>query len=487
MKRIPLPALHGLHTTLINSQYTNMVSYLKNCYMVTHADNNENCSYGSMIDNSKDSLDNLMIYKCELTYGSVNCRRCYLTFFSVDCEDSHNIYFSKNCVGCSNCFGCTNLRNKQYHIFNKPHTKEEYAKFLEENYPDSFTNLEKLQDQAFAHWSKFPRKYMHERHNSNVSGDYIYNSKNTFNSFIATDAEDCRYISFITPGGIKDAYDFTNYGTTSELLYETLQSGDQAARIFFSWWVVTNCQGIEYSMFCVGSQNIFGSIGLKKRQYCILNKQYSQEEFEKLRAQIIKDMNRNPYVDVSGNTYKYGEFFPIELSPFPYNDSFAQETLPLAKEDAVKRGYSWHGREARNYQISLKNDQVPGSIKDVQDSILNEIIGCQHQSTCNENCTEAFRIISQELDFLRKHNLPLPRLCPNCRHYQRIKQRNPLKLWHRKCGCAGAKSENKVYQNTADHMHHKKEEPCLNEFETTYAPERPEIVYCEQCYLREVV
>ena len=43
------------------------------------------------------------------------------------------------------------------------------------------------------------------------------------------------------------------------------------------------------------------------------------------------------------------------------------------------------------------------------------------------------------------------------------------------------------YRNTADHIHHKKEEPCPNEFETTYAPERPEIVYCEQCYLREVV
>ena len=106
---------------------------------------------------------------------------------------------------------------------------------------------------------------------------------------------------------------------------------------------------------------------------------------------------------------------------------------------------------------------------------------------CNEQGTEAYKIIPQELKFLRKMNLPLPRLCPNCRHCQRIKQRNPLKLWHRKCQCAGLTSENKVYQNTADHVHHKKDEHCPSEFETTYAPERPEIVYCEQCYLREVV
>ena len=116
-----------------------------------------------------------------------------------------------------------------------------------------------------------------------------------------------------------------------------------------------------------------------------------------------------------------------------------------------------------------------------------------------EQCTQAFRIIPQELDFLRKMNLPLPRLCPNCRHYQRIKQRNPLKLWHRRCQCSGLTSENKVYTNTASHPHHMELPPsvgtptakpvgaCPNEFETTYAPERPEIVYCEACYLREVV
>src|SRR3989338_7109764 len=120
-------------------------------------------------------------------------------------------------------------------------------------------------------------------------------------------------------------------------------------------------------------------------------------------------------------------------------------------------------------------------------SMLNEVIRCEHDQKCNEQCTQAFRIISSELEFYRQMNLPLPRLCPNCRHFQRIKQRNPLRLWHRKCKCAGEASENKVYQNTADHIHHSKTEHCQNEFETTYAPERPEIVYCEACYLREVV
>lgn len=139
------------------------------------------------------------------------------------------------------------------------------------------------------------------------------------------------------------------------------------------------------------------------------------------------------------------------------------------------------------------NDKIPDHIKDVPDSILNEIIECQHQQKCNEQCTTAFKIVPQELQFYRRLNLPLPRFCPNCRHYWRLKQRNPLKLWHRACQCAGSTSspqagtmsENKIYRNTAEHFH--KDAHCPNEFETSYAPERTEIIYCENCYNAEVV
>jgi hypothetical protein len=47
-----------------------------------------------------------------------------------------------------------------------------------------------------------------------------------------------------------------------------------------------------------------------------------------------------------------------------------------------------------------------------------------------------------------------------------------------------ASGEQIVYKNTATHFHGA--EPSANEFETTYAPERPEIVYCEQCYNAEI-
>ncbi|MEK0338467.1 MAG: hypothetical protein QQN41_13645, partial [Nitrosopumilus sp.] len=82
-------------------------------------------------------------------------------------------------------------------------------------------------------------------------------------------------------------------------------------------------------------------------------------------------------------------------------------------------------------------------------------------------------------------DIPLPRYCYNSRHFLRVKQRNPLKLWHGKCQCAGGESDNKIYKNTIKHFH--KNEHCPNEFETTYGLDKKEVVYCEKCYQAEVV
>ena len=54
-----------------------------------------------------------------------------------------------------------------------------------------------------------------------------------------------------------------------------------------------------------------------------------------------------------------------------------------------------------------------------------------------------------------------------------------MKLWHRTCMCKGTNDKG----NTVDHGHDGK---CLNEFETPYAPDRSEIIYCEKCYQKEV-
>ena len=129
---------------------------------------------------------------------------------------------------------------------------------------------------------------------------------------------------------------------------------------------------------------------------------------------------------------------------------------------------------------------MPDHINGVSDDILNEVIECEHNGKdCNQQCATAFRILPNELGFYRAMKLALPRLCPNCRHYQRLKKVNPPKLWHRKCMCSGVESDNEKYQNTIPHFHG--ENSCLNEFESAISPERQEIVYCEKCYQAEFI
>ncbi len=479
VKGVPFPS--GAVIEGVNSDYCQNYTRLKNCYMTFGASYCEDCAYVIWGGYAKSSLDSHMIYNSELCYGCLNVDKCYKTFFSVDCEECQEVWFSKDCIGCSYCFGCAGLRNKQYYIFNKPYSRGEYFTRVKKFDTGSWRDKNSAQAAALKVWLGQPCKFMHGRKNSNVLGEYIYNSKDVFRSWRVSNAENTRYSQNLLTATSKDCFDYTNWGQMVELVYYSLQCGENAYNVKFSVSSFPAARDVQYCIFCASSSNLFGCVGLRNKQYCILNKQYTKEEYEELVPRIIEHMNNMPYVDKRGRVYLYGEFFPPELSPFAYNETIAQEYFPLTKEEAIKQGYRWKDPETRGYEITKKPEGLPDHIQDVNDEILKETIGCAHEGKCNHQCTTAFKIISQELQFYRRMNLPLPRLCPNCRHYERLKQRNPVKLWHRQCMC-----DYNVYKNTVKHNHHP-EGRCPNEFETSYAPDRPEIVYCEQCYNSEVV
>jgi hypothetical protein len=210
-------------------------------------------------------------------------------------------------------------------------------------------------------------------------------------------------------------------------------------------------------------------------------------------VKIVAHMSEMPYLSHVANRespieYRYGEFFPTELSPFGYNETVAQEYFPLGKSEVEAKGFKWREPDVRAYTITKKPDELPERITEVSDSITNEVIGCAHEGKCADGCATAFRVVPQELQFYRRLHLPLPKLCPNCRHYARLAKRNPPKLWKRRCGCNGATSEQRQgtgeYKNSVAHFHGNA--LCPNEFETSYTPERKELIYCEACYQAEV-
>jgi len=486
---VPKQAMAGNYPTMINSEYSNWAGSLKNCYLITDADFVEDSAYGSSIYRSKDCLDCDMTADSELCYDCFNIKRCSGAIASVDCEECFNVRFCKNCLGCTECFGCVNLRNKAYYIFNKPYGKKEYGNKLKELFGASAQEFEEYKTQRDEFVLRYAQKFMHGSHNSDVGGDYIYHSKNTKQAFYVFDVENSKFVSLIHSQGTRECYDYTDWGEGAQLVYDSSATGLGAYNVAFSHMIFREVKNIQYSNYCVHSSDLFGCVGLRNKKFCILNKQYSQLEYEVLKAKIIERMNEMPYSDKTGRMYQYGEHFPIEFSPFAYNETVAQEYFPLNKEQALASGYAWKDQAQLSVAITLKTANLPQNISEANDEILQAVIQCEHQAQCQDQCTGAFRIIAQELAFYKKMNIPLPRLCPRCRHYQRIKQRNPLKLWSRQCQCAGLTDDqqqttNDRYKNATEHFHNAK--PCPNTFETSYAPERKEIVYCEQCYIAEV-
>lgn len=76
--------------------------------------------------------------------------------------------------------------------------------------------------------------------------------------------------------------------------------------------------------------------------------------------------------------HRYSEFFPTDLLSFSYNESLAQEHEPLTKEEALARDYRWQDHEPRNYEITKRSEELPDHIKDIPNSITQEIIQCAH-------------------------------------------------------------------------------------------------------------
>ena len=461
LSKVPLASVGN--TNCVNSPYGNHNAECKNCYLVYASYLNEDVMYSQGAASLKNCIDTYSIMKSEQCYEDVLSGFLYKTHFSYDSNESVDSWFLKTCINCQDCVGCMNLRSKRYCFLNKQYKKDEYLKLIEELNFGSFKSLIDFKEKYKNFVLKFPHRYAGVIKSVNCTGDNILNSKNVKYSFdIYGDIEDSKFVAHGL--GAKDCYDMYGFGAGTFLLYEGVDIAIKGSSNYFG---VLNhgCINTLYTYMCYNSKNLFGCIGIRKGGYCILNKQYSKEEYEELLPKIIRHMSDMPYIDSMGRVYKYGEFFPTELSPFAYNETIAQEYFSKNYNDIIMQGYIYRKSPERNYKITLKSEDLPDNIRDVDNGIINEIISCPNNGSELTQCTLAFKIMPEELSFLKYHNISLPRYCPNCRHYERLSQRNPLKLWHRKC----------------------MKEGCNNEFETSYAPERPEIIYCEKCYQNEVI
>ncbi|MEI8230468.1 MAG: hypothetical protein WCG83_05040 [Candidatus Peregrinibacteria bacterium] len=470
---VQVPHMSVLMSNCQNSDYTNQSYNNRDCYLSSAIKDCEGAIYCQNSNELTDCMDSSYCFKSQLlseatdTYDSYNCTRVRNC---IQCTDSAFLY---DCIGCNHCFGCVGLRNKSYQFFNEQLTKEEYER-RRMQYPLQQRSISQTIQKQF---NEFILKYPHlaawMRNCENTTGNNVRNSRNSTHCFDCNDIEDCRYSTWVFQS--KDAVDCYGMGG-SQITYENVGT-EEVKNVLFSFGTSMSYECIHTDL-CFSCHHCFGCVGLRNKSYCIFNKQYTEEAYAELVPKIIAHMQ---------STREWGEFFPASLAAFAYKESKAQEDFPLAvkearaqgfhspvtafaynetkafedfpltKDVALAWGFSWKDNvdEPVTVEKIIPGDRLPDNLDDIPDDILNWAIRCSETG-------RPYRVTKKELAFYRQQSLPVPTVHPDVRSRNRLAARNPRELWKRNC------------------------KKCGKPVETTYGPNRAEIIYCEECYLKEM-
>ena len=400
IKETPFQNLIGsLSNIENNATYTNCTADIQDSYMVSESDFVENCLYGRLLRKSQNLVDCLDCSSSENCYECTHSTGLYNCLYSHRSENcSHSSYLS-DCSWCQECIWCIGLKNQKYHILNIWYMKEEYFQKKEdlknpEHKKDFLEKSLKLSENtakidSLIIWSE------------NSLGNYIFDSKNIFQSYLIQDCQDVRYSSEINDA--QDIMDVSSYGSKSYKMYESMWVWRYSHDIYFCS-TIGKWENLFYCIDTKKSQDCFGCVNMKFARYCIFNKQYSKDEYETLVPKIITHMQKS---------WEWWEFFPMNISPFSYHESLAGETYSLLENNIVNETrYSSSNIWAKKI---IPASKLPDSIEEIPDDILSWAVKC-------ESTGKAFRIIKQELEFYRKHDIPVPHLHPDERRKNRMKK-----------------------------------------------------------------
>lgn len=372
----------------VNSPYANGAGNVKNCYLVSAAFDCEDCAYGTDLSKCISCFHCVKIQDCQNCYMSADLQGCYACFFCQHVRSSSDCIASFDLVGCKNCLGCVGLRYQEYCIYNEQKTKEEYEAFLQEHpvathSAEFLSGMERLRT-TMGHVLETNMNIQ------NSTGEFLTNSTDSQHCYFSDSLQNCAYV--VAAHHAKDsAYAFI---VRSELVF-----GGTYADTRLSWQSFS-CFGGEghmYNLYLFQNCNYcFGCSALRGKSYCILNKQYTKEEYEALLPRIIAHMK---------STGEWGQPTPVRYSPHSYEDATAHKFLaPIPEEEARRRGYFFADLPKTEQNTSgVPIDALPLELTQENiHSILEQTFLCP----VSQNL---MRFTSQEVAFCLQFRLPLPR------------------------------------------------------------------------------
>jgi hypothetical protein len=440
------PIAHNIGTGNQNCEYADDWWYSKNCYLCHSGYEDEDLRYCYRVAKAKDSMFCAFALGGERCVDLINSHECFQTNFAYNCWSCTDSAFLFDCRNCSNCFMCYNLRNKQYCFNNEQLTKEEYETRLQEWDLRSRQTYKHAMDEFMRMLKE--KAWLRSLFNDqceNVTGNYLGECKNVFNSyFISTGAEDC-INCFRAGSNNKDCLDsVSTFG--SQLIYCSTLAQDKCYNLKFVYNLI-QCKNVEYSAHCFQCEDCFGCCGLRGKKYHFFNRACTPEEYEVLKEQAIARMKE---------TGEYGKFFPGYFAAHPYDESLAHFYWPLGKAEAEALGFRFSKQNGTPPAGALPAETVPDRSDTVPDDLPSKVFW-------DDEAKRPFQIQQADIAFVQSAGVPLP-----WGYYAKRLQENfgmiPFDGSLRKTVCA----------------------KCNKDIETSWGPEYDGRILCEECYLKEV-
>jgi len=403
-------------------------------YFLFDASGAKNCLYSVGVWDSSECVDCYYVRDCSECYESIHCRSSSKLRWCESSARCHDSWFLSNCEDCSHCLFCTNLKGKEYHIFNKPVSPEAYAEAVQERNLGTLAGAEDARGEWAGFLADQPLPHIVGEEVGSSTGNFLYDCTSVFDSFECSSSSNVVHCHFLHES--RDCLDGFGYGPNVSRSIQFVNVSGNASRIINCVECWDEVHDLTYCSYCTQSSNLFCCVGLKGKEYCIFNKQYSKDEYEALKDDITRHLKQRSV---------WGKFFPANFSGYPYNLSSANVHMPLSKVPAKMLGFTWDDKSEVIKPSQLLGSQVLGSggseeespfdeipqrLADAKDSAVSKVYLC-------EMTGRPFRLTKDELALHRRLGVALPTRAFEQRHQERVLSLSPRKMQMKKSEKSG--------------------------------------------------
>ena len=367
----------------------------RDCFMVFGGFSNTDLTYAAVSFEDEQCVDIVNTANSRRCFSTNHIQRCYACHDCFETNDCLSSGFLFDCHNCEYCFGATNKRHKKYLWFNEQLSKEEWetrrktldlsSYRLYKSYQQRFFTL--VRDQAV--WPSF-----FHMGSEQSTGEYLMRCVRAQESFWLVDCQDVfrcwssgnlSQCAFVTWSGKGEG----SYMTCNGMYIHGLKYCLQCWR----------SSDLEYCFNCHECEYCFGCVGLMKKQYCIFNKQYSEEAYwQKVDELKCAMLDRG----------EYGEFFPACFSQPGFCFSLGQVFLGYSEQELK----TFHaplfdpakGNVFAPQQIdashALTTLQIPDVLKEAKNFVGKPIF--------DPMINRPYSVLPKEYAFYEEYGLPFP-------------------------------------------------------------------------------